>query len=144
MVDTNLLIGLSDAVRALTPDQVKLGVQRKKGQVTISDDLSAKIKKLRLFEDMAKELEASIKKELAQIALQYETNKLSGEDLTVSISIAPIYDIQDGYKRVWSKPRISYVPDVNRIEAFILTNNSLPEGVHMKQGEPSVKFFIKE
>jgi hypothetical protein len=139
-VEVSELINL-DALKELLSS-----IERKGEDVVVDRHAADKIRNFKRAMKLMSEAEKLLKAEIISASEAFHANTIRGHDLTISIGAGRAsskYTLQDGFKHEWGKQQVTYVPDADKIEEYILENGALPEGVTLNEVNKTVTIRVK-
>jgi hypothetical protein len=127
--------------------KVLAGIEEDAGKVIISEWSAQRIRTFKNNGKLMAEVEKTIKDRILEVMQDayrkhgVHANSLKAKGLSASL-VAPRgsskYTLEDGHKKEWGIAKTTYSPDVDKIEAYLKTNGSMPEGVTLNDVSPSV------
>lgn len=138
-----LKVDLGPMVETLKSENIWKHVRKEGNQYIIDPEVSHEIAHLKLFQTALSVIEKEVKHDFTNLSSEFNSVRFDGDHVLVSVQTAPQYEIAEGYKRQWTKTKITHTPDNDKIESFVKLNGTLPEGVSMKDTSPVVKFYVR-
>lgn len=133
-------INLSQIRRSITL------VKKVGNDVVIDEKADKAIAQLFTFQKELDEALKAVKAQVGEALAPFNAKTLRGKYVTVSIAEARRdlkYRVDEDAQAKYAKQRISYTPDVDKIQAYIDEKGQLPQGVHITDAPKVVRVMVR-
>ena len=145
-MEDKLVFDFTDIARLTDIKVVKKHISKegKSKELAVDLELTNHIKRLKGMIELLSDIESHIKDNILTLSTKYNSTKLLGDGLTVSLRPLVKYEVLAGYKREWATAKITYPPNTEKIDAYVLLHGNVPEGVRKTSEKKIVQFTIKK